>query len=143
MGFEILNRRSARASGVAVNVTKNKTAQAGHGLSGFFRLAPDVVKDAGWKPGEPIQILIGTEEDRGKFILKPSKEGRTVPFKPKAGASLQVSFSAMSAGFQEATGGTKEVEYEIGDHGEITVTVPGLRGEDGNTHSTSRKSRKS
>lgn len=129
MGFEVLNRRASRASGVAVSVTKNKAAKEGHGLSGFFRIAPDVAEKAGWnkmEDGMKVQILSGTDEDKGIFLLKPSPEGKTVPFKPQAGASYQVSFSAMSAGFTGPTGGTKDVEHEVeGDT--IKVTVPELR----------------
>jgi hypothetical protein len=130
MGFEILNRRAARASGVAVNVTKAAKAKEGSGLSGFFRIAPDVAQEAGWTDPEnmKVQILIGTDEDRGVFLLKPSAEGRTKPFKPQAGASLQLSFSAMSAGFTMPTGGTKEVEYAIEPGGVIRVTIPELKG---------------
>jgi hypothetical protein len=129
MGFEILNRRAARASGVAVNVTKAAKAKEGSGLSGFFRIAPDVAQEAGWTNPESmkVQILIGTDDDKGVFLLKPSADGRTKPFKPQAGASLQLSFSAMSAGFTMPTGGTKEVEYSIEPEGVIRVTVPELK----------------
>jgi hypothetical protein len=128
MGFEVLNRRASRASGVAVSVTKATKAKEGHGLSGFFRIAPDVAEKAGWNKLEDmrVQILSGTDEDKGIFLLKPSPEGKTVPFKPQAGASLQVSFSAMSAGFTAPTGGTKDVEHEVeGDT--IKVIVAELR----------------
>jgi hypothetical protein len=74
-----------------------------------------------------VQILIGTDDDKGVFLLKPSADGRTKPFKPQAGASLQLSFSAMSAGFTMPTGGTKEVEYSIEPEGVIRVTVPELK----------------
>jgi hypothetical protein len=129
MGFEVLNRRAARASGVAVNVSKNPKAPLGHGLSGFFRIGPDVIKEAGWTDPEktPVRILAGNGDDAGVFILEPHREGKTVPFKPKSGASLQLSFSAMSAGFSEPTGGTKEIEYAI-EGNAIRVTVPQLRG---------------
>jgi hypothetical protein len=140
MGFEILNRRAARASGVAVNVTKAAKAKEGSGLSGFFRIAPDVAQEAGWTDPEnmKVQILIGNDEDKGTFLLKPSAEGRTKPFKPQAGASLQLSFSAMSAGFTGPTGGTKEVEYEVQKDGVIRVTIPELKG--ASTKKTAKKS---
>jgi hypothetical protein len=137
MGFEVLNRRAARASGVAVNVSKNPKAPLGHGLSGFFRIGPDVVKEAGWTDPEktPVRILAGNGDDTGIFILEPHRDGKTVPFKPKSGASLQLSFSAMSAGFSEPTGGTKEIEYQV-EGNAIKVTVPQLRG--GEAHQAKR-----
>jgi hypothetical protein len=129
MGFEVLNRRAARATGVAVNVTKAAKAKEGSGLSGFFRIAPDVAQEAGWTDPDNlrVQILIGNGPDAGVFLLKPSPEGRTKPFKPQAGASLQLSFSAMSAGFTAPTGGTKEVEYGVEPEGVIRVTIPELK----------------
>jgi hypothetical protein len=129
MGFEVLNRRAARASGVAVNVSKAPKAKEGHGLSGFFRIAPDVASEAGWTDPEnmKVQIMMGNGSDTGIFLLKPDPAGKTVPFKPKAGASLSLSFSAMSAGFTAPTGGTTTVDYEIEPEGVIKVTVPMLR----------------
>lgn len=127
MAFELLNRKGARASGVAINITKGKNAEEGKGLSGFFRVAADVADKAGWNGDTKVSILIGTGEDAGIFLLQKNPEGRTKPFKPNAGASYQVSFSAMSAGFKEATGGTKPVEHEVQEDGTIRVTVPEMR----------------
>lgn len=127
MGFEVLNRRAARATGVAINITKNPKAKEGHGLSGFFRIGADVVKEAGWSEGQRVSILAGNGPDTGLFQIVPDDQGKTKPFKPKAGASLQLSFSAMSAGFTAPTEGTVEVEHQIGAGGEIVVTVPELR----------------
>jgi hypothetical protein len=127
MGFEVLNRRAARATGVAINITKNPKAKEGHGLSGFFRIGADVVKEAGWPEGTKVSILAGNGPDTGLFQIVPDAEGKTKPFKPKAGASLQLSFSAMSAGFTQPTEGTMEVDHKVGAGGEIVVTVPALR----------------
>jgi hypothetical protein len=138
MGFEILKSRVARATGVAVNVTKIKGAKEGtSGLSGAFRIGGDVAEQAGWKDKEPVQILIGKDENAGEFILKPSRDGRTKAAKAKSGASLTVSFSAVAAGFSEPTKGTQEVQHEVGRDGEIHIKVPGLQGASG------RKGRKS
>ena len=127
MGFEVLNRRAARATGVAINVTKSPKAKEGHGLSGFFRIAADVAKEAGWNPDNKVQILAGNGSDTGIFILQPSDQGKSKPFKPKAGASLQLSFSAMAAGFTAPTEGTMAVEHTVEPEGVIRVTVPALR----------------
>lgn len=126
MGFEILNRRSSRATGVAVNVNQAKDAKPGMGLSGFFRIAPDVIRDAGWNTDTRVNILVGTDKDKGTFLLQPSSEGRTKPFKAKSGASLQLSFSATSAGFKEPTSGSQSVNYSIEDGGTIMVTMKDL-----------------
>lgn len=126
MGFEVLNRRAARATGVAINITKNPKAADGKGLSGMFRLGSDVVKEAGWPDETRVTILSGNGADTGKFIIQPNPEGKTKPFKPEAGASLQVSFSAMSAGFTTPTEGTQSVEYTI-NGGNIEISVPFLR----------------
>jgi hypothetical protein len=128
MPFEILNRRASRASGVAVNVTRNKNAKEGKGLSGTFRLGPDVVKEANWPLNTKVQILVGTGNETGMFILKPSDQGLTKPFKPKNGASLQLSFSAVSAGFTQPTEGTLPIEHHVTEAGDIQLTVPSLRG---------------
>jgi hypothetical protein len=127
MGFEVLNRRAARASGVAVNVTRNPKAKEGKGLSGMIRIAPDVAKLANLSEDTKVQILVGNGPDTGKMLLQANEKGMTRPFKPKAGASLQLSFSAVSAGFTHATGGTVEVPHDIGDDGSITITLPMLR----------------
>jgi hypothetical protein len=136
MGFEVLNRRAARASGVAVNVTKSPKAKEGKGLSGMFRIAPDVAKEIGLTENSRVQILVGTGADTGIFLLQPNDSGRTKPFKPKAGASLQLSFSAVSAGFTAPTGGTVEVPHEVGPEG-IRITIPMLR--EGGQKKTSKK----
>jgi hypothetical protein len=128
MGFELLNRRSSRATGVAVNVHQAKGANAGTGLSGFFRVAPDVVRDAGWSEDTRLNILVGTDKDKGTFLLQPAPDGRTKPFKAKSGASLQVSFSAMSAGFKAPTEGSTEVDYSIEEGGTVKVTMKKLLG---------------
>ena len=135
MAFELLNRKGARASGVAINITQSKGAEEGKGLSGFFRVAADVAEKAGWNGDTKVSILVGTGEDAGVFLLTKDAQGRTKPFKPNAGASYQVSFSAMSAGFKETTGGTQPVEHEVTEDGAIKVTVPALRA------SKSRKSK--
>ena len=128
MAFELLNRKGARASGVALNITKAKGAEEGKGLSGMFRVAADVADKAGWNGETRVSILVGTGDDAGIFLLTKDAQGRTKPFKPNAGASYQVSFSAMSAGFKETTGGTQPVEHEVEEGtGTIKVTVPTMR----------------
>lgn len=128
MGFEVLNRRASRATGVAINVTKAPKSEKGKGLSGFFRIAPDVIEKAGWTDLDnmKVQIMAGNGPDLGVFLLKPSNDGRTKPNKAQSGASVTLSFSAMSAGFTEPTKGTTEVEYTV-DGDEIRVTVPMLQ----------------
>jgi hypothetical protein len=61
------------------------------------------------------------------FQIVPDPKGKTKPFKPQAGASLQLSFSAMSAGFTAPTEGTTEVPYQVGAGGELVVSIPSMR----------------